>query len=90
MTTSDLVDALVASNGISKVEAKAIVATMFDAIIVGVGKGEVSLPGFGKFRVVDRPARKVRHPRTGETLIIAPTRRVSFIPSKALKAKVQR
>lgn len=38
----------------------------------------LKLTGFGVFKVKDRPARTARNPKTGETVQVAPSRRVSF------------
>lgn len=49
---------------------------------------DVSLPGLGKFTVVEKAARPGRNPRTGEAMTIAPRKAVKFLPSKTLKDKV--
>jgi DNA-binding protein HU-beta len=49
---------------------------------------EVSLPGFGKFKVQAKPARTGRNPSTGEVIEIAATKKVVFQPAKALKDAV--
>jgi len=48
---------------------------------------EVSLPGFGKFKVADRPAREGRNPATGATLTIAASKKVSFTMSRLSKPR---
>jgi DNA-binding protein HU-beta len=40
---------------------------------------------FGKFKKVDRPARKGRNPFTGETIQIKASKKVRFLPAKGLK-----
>jgi DNA-binding protein HU-beta len=40
---------------------------------------------FGKFKKVDRPARKGRNPFTGETIQIKASKKVRFLPAKSLK-----
>jgi DNA-binding protein HU-beta len=40
---------------------------------------------FGKFKKVDRAARKGRNPFTGETIQIKASKKVRFLPAKALK-----
>src|SRR3546814_14656973 len=49
------------------------------------GGAEVSLPGFGKFKVQNKPAREGRNPATGATMKIAASRKLSFAPAKAVK-----
>ncbi len=87
MTLNDLIDHVAASNGgLGKAQAKALVDSVFAQIREAALRGEeVSLPGFGKFKVQDKPARTARNPRTGEALQVAATRKLSFQPAKALK-----
>jgi DNA-binding protein HU-beta len=90
MNTADLVDRLAAADAeLTKAQAKALV----DALLGGVGdalaKGEdVNLPGFGKFKVQDKPARTGRNPSTGAAIQIAASRKISFAAAKALKDAV--
>jgi DNA-binding protein HU-beta len=87
MNTADLADHLAASDAsLTKVKAKEILDTVLAALRDAAVKGEeVSLPGFGKFKVQDKPARQGRNPRTGETLEIAATKKLVFQPAKPLK-----
>jgi DNA-binding protein HU-beta len=87
VTLNDLVDQIAASEpSLTKVQAKALVDGVFAKIRDAALKGEeVSLPGFGKFKVQDKPARTARNPRTGESIAVAATRKLSFQPAKALK-----
>ena len=48
----------------------------------------VSIAGFGKFAVKDRPERQGRNPSTGEAMTIAASKKVSFTPAKGLKDKL--
>ena len=48
----------------------------------------VRIPNLGNFRVLETAARDGRNPRTGESVAIAPGRRVSFRAAKSLKASV--
>ena len=87
MNTADIIDA-VASNDdkLTKAQAKAVVDGVFAAIRDAAIKGEeVSIPGFGKFKVQDKPARTGRNPSTGATIQIAASKKVSFQAAKALK-----
>lgn len=90
MTTTDIADALAASRGISRAEAKAVVKQVFDLIVANAAKGEVALAGFGKFTVSSRPARAGRNPRTGEVIVISPSKRIKFTPAKGFKDGVAR
>ena len=46
---------------------------------------ETSLPGFGKFKVKDSPARDGRNLSTGATIAIAASKKLTFTPAKAIK-----
>jgi DNA-binding protein HU-beta len=89
MNNSDLADSLAASQGVSKTDARALVDAVFAAIVDAAAKGEeVSLSGFGKFKVKDMPAREGRNPSSGETIQIAASKKLTFAPAKAAKDKL--
>ena len=72
--------------GDSKKEAARAVEVVFDAVIRNISKGEdVMINDFGKFKKVDRPARKGRNPFTGESIQIKASKKVRFLPAKGLK-----
>ena len=72
--------------GDSKKEAARAVEVVFDAIIRNISKGDdVMINDFGKFKKVDRPARKGRNPFTGESIQIKASKKVRFLPAKGLK-----
>ena len=50
---------------------------------------DVTLIGFGSFKVVKRKARKGRNPYTGEEIKIKATKAPKFTPAKALKEAVK-
>jgi DNA-binding protein HU-beta len=73
----------------SKKEAAHAVEIVFDSIVRNIHKGEdVTINDFGKFKKVDRKARKGRNPFTGETIQIKASKKVRFLPAKALKEVV--
>jgi DNA-binding protein HU-beta len=90
MTISELIDQVAASDSkLTKAQAKAIVDAVFGAISGAAKKGEeVSLPGFGKFKVQAKPARTGRNPSTGAAIEIAASKKVVFQPAKSLKDAV--
>ena len=72
--------------GDNKKEAARAVDVVFDAIVRNISKGDdVMINDFGKFKKVDRPARKGRNPFTGETIQIKASKKVRFLPAKGLK-----
>ncbi len=87
MNVTELADHIAESQtGVTKTQAKALVTAVFTGIADAAAKGEeVSLPGFGKFKVQDKPARTARNPRTGEPIQIAATKKLIFQPAKAIR-----
>ncbi len=86
MNTTELADVVASEHGLTKTQAKAIIDSVLKTLTSAATKGtEVSLPGFGKFKVQTRAEREGRNPRTGETMKIAATRKLSFQPAKAVK-----
>ncbi len=89
MNNSDLADVIASAHGIAKTDARKIVDSVFDAIGDAAAKGEeISLNGFGKFKVKDSPEREGRNPATGETMTIKASRKLSFAAAKAVKDKL--
>ncbi|MDB5700540.1 MAG: family DNA-binding protein [Sphingomonadales bacterium] len=63
-----------------------IVDSVLKSIISAAVAGEsVSLAGFGKFTIKDRPARAGRNAQTGETINLPASKKISFSAAKALK-----
>jgi DNA-binding protein HU-beta len=89
MNTADLAAKLAEQNSLSKDRAKSIVDDLFKEIISAASSGEeISLPGFGKFKVKETAAREGRNPSTGETINIAASKKLSFTPAKAVKDRL--
>ena len=91
MTIHELIDHIAAEAKVTKANAKQQIDHVFGAIHKAAGKGhEVSIPGFGKFKVQHKPASTGRNPRTGASLKIAASKKVVFQPAKALKDHVNK
>lgn len=89
MNNNELADHVASEGGLSKADARKLVDCVFAAIADAAGKGEeVSLNGFGKFKVKDMPAREGRNPATGATIAIAASRKLTFAAAKAVKDKL--
>jgi len=89
MNTSDLVEKIASENGVTKVTAKAILDGVLRAITDTAAAGEeVNLPGFGKFKVKENPAREGRNTATGASIQVAASKKVSFMPAKAFKGRL--
>jgi DNA-binding protein HU-beta len=89
MNNSDIADLIAADNGLTKADTKKLVDGLFVAIADAAAQGEeISLNGFGKFKVKDSPAREGRNPATGETIQIAASKKLGFSAAKAVKDKL--
>lgn len=89
MNNSDLADVIAANHGLTKADARKAVDSVFAAIADAAAKGEeVSLNGFGKFKVKNTPAREGRNPSTGATIQIAASNKLTFAAAKAVKDKL--
>ena len=88
MNNSDLADQL-GVEGMSKTDARKIVDGIFEAIVTAATSGnEVSISGFGKFKIKESAAREGRNPATGETIQIAASKKLGFAPAKAVKDRL--
>ena len=86
MNSLELAARIAEQHKITKTQAKEIIDTVCKAISeTAAGGDEVSLTGFGKFKVQSRPARQGRNPRTGEAIKIAASKRLAFAPAKAVR-----
>lgn len=89
MNNADLADTVAEAHGLSKADARKVVDTVFAAIADAAAKNdEVSLAGFGKFKVKESAAREGRNPATGGTIQIAASKKLGFSPAKAIKDKL--
>ncbi|MFC0205349.1 HU family DNA-binding protein [Novosphingobium soli] len=89
MNNSEIADKLAADHGISKVDARKLVDGVFEAIGSAAAKGEdVSIHGFGKFKVKDSSQREGRNPATGEAMTIKASKKLTFAPAKGVKDKL--
>jgi len=87
MTKAEAVKKLKEQAGLATLaQAEAAYDKLFDIIGATLKKGDdVSIHGFGSFKVVNRKARKGRNPRTGEDIQIPASKAVKFTAGKALK-----
>ncbi|MGL3820705.1 HU family DNA-binding protein [Sphingopyxis sp. R3-92] len=89
MNHAELSDSVAASLDISKADAKKAVDAVFAAITDAATKGdEVSVNGFGKFKVKESAAREGRNPSTGATIQIAASKKLTFGAAKAVKDRL--
>lgn len=75
---------------VSKTTIEKTVNALLDTIGGELAAGrDIILPGFGKFEVRTRAARKGRNPATGQEMQIAEKKNVGFKAQKALLDKVR-
>ena len=85
MTKKELVNAIAEKAGISIKDANNALNSFVDALGTAMKNGErLQLPGMGTFNVVERSARVVRNPQTGEKLNVPAKKVVKFKPAPAL------
>ena len=91
MTKDGLVTAVLeAASLASKAEAQRATEAVFDAITKTLSRGEdVTVTGFGTFRVAKRASREGRNPKTWEKIHIAASVVPKFKAGKALKDAVK-
>ncbi|KQI68023.1 hypothetical protein AN189_12985 [Loktanella sp. 3ANDIMAR09] len=89
MTKTNLIDQIAEQTGDTKVDIERHIGAFLDTIWSAMVAGdEVTLRGFGTFKVRDSKARTGRNPRTGEPVEIAAKRTAAFKPSSALSEKM--
>ena len=91
MNKEALVEAVLSKAGMeTKKSAQDAVDAVFDSITATLSKGEeVTIQGFGSFRVAARAARMGVNPKTGEKIQIKATKAPKFKAGKALKDAVK-
>ena len=86
MNVTELAEQIATSHDLDKKQARTVVEGVFKAVVQAAQHGdEVSIPGFGKFKVASREARQGRNPATGETIQIAASKKLNFTPAKQVK-----
>lgn len=89
MNNAELAEQIAEANELTKTAARKIVDDVFEALAKAAAGGkEVSINGFGKFKVKSTPAREGRNPATGEKIKIAAAKKLSFSPAKAVKDRL--
>ncbi|MDR0295939.1 MAG: HU family DNA-binding protein [Prevotellaceae bacterium] len=90
MNKAQLIDAVAAKAGLTKVDAKKALDAFIGVTAGALKKGDrLALVGFGSFSVTKRSARTGRNPRTGATIKIAAKKVVRFKPGAELNAMVK-
>ena len=91
LTKAQLADALFDQLGLNKREAKDFVDAFFEVVVAELAQGKsVKISGFGNFGVHTKTARPGRNPQTGEPVVIAARKVVTFSASGLLRQQITR
>ena len=89
LTKAQLVESIYNKIGLTKNKSSEIVETFLEIIKSELESGEdVLISGFGKFCIKEKKERKGRNPATGDAMMLAPRRVVSFKCSGKLKDRI--
>jgi integration host factor subunit alpha len=91
LTKAQIIEAIAEQNGFTKIKSLETVETLLELIKKTLESGEdVLISGFGKFCVNEKKPRKGRNPATGENMMLAPRRVVTFRCSRSLRDKINK
>lgn len=90
MNKAELVSAIAKDTGVTKKEIELVIKSLTSNITAEMKSGgKVQIPDLGSFKPVKRASRKVRNPRTGETMTAPACTVAKFTVAKALKEAVK-
>ena len=88
-TKSDLIHAVAEANGFPQNKSVEIIEILLELIKTKLVAGEdVLISGFGKFCIKKKRERRGRNPATGEDMILAARRVLTFKCSRKLRDKI--
>ncbi len=89
LTKAHIVKALAEQIGYSKNKSVNTIETLLELIERSLESGEdVLVSGFGKFCVKEKHERRGRNPATGEDMMLAPRKTVTFNCSRKLRDRI--
>ena len=89
LTKAKIVDAIHTELGFPKNRSAELIEILLEQIKATLGKGEdVLISGFGKFCVKEKKERRGRNPATGDDMMLAKRRVVTFRCSHLLREKI--
>ena len=89
LTKAHIIDAVVERNGFTRKKSFETVEILLELIKQSLASGDdVLISGFGKFCVKKKKKRRGRNPATGEDLMLAPRKVVTFKSSMKLREKL--
>jgi integration host factor subunit alpha len=91
VTKAHIVENLFAKNVFTKTESAQIIETLFEIVKDSLEEGDdVLISGFGKFSVKEKNQRRGRNPQTGDPILLAPRKVVTFKCSGVLRERINR
>ena len=91
LTKAHIINAVIEQNGYTRKKSIETVETLLELIKRSLESGDdVLISGFGKFLVKQKAKRKGRNPATGEDMMLAPRKVVTFKCSGILREKLNR
>ena len=89
ITKADLIDSVYNNVGYSRTKSTELVESILEMIKGSLEKGEdVLISGFGKFSIRGKNRRRGRNPATGDDLMLAERRIVTFRCSSVLRSRI--
>lgn len=89
MNKIELEAAVAEATGINRMIVNEVVETVWKTVAAALARGEpVRITGFATFAVKERAERQGKNPKTGETITIKASRKVTLRPGKDLNAAV--
>jgi integration host factor subunit alpha len=91
LTKSQIIESIAEKNGFTKKKSSETIETILEIIKSTLASNQdVMISGFGKFCVKEKRERRGRNPNTGEDMMLAPRRVVTFRCSGKLRDRVNR
>ncbi len=85
MSKDQLITDIAEATDASKATVRAVLEQLSEIVSDALENyDEITLPGIGKLKVADRPARTGRNPQTGKAIEIAAKKVIKYVPAKAL------
>ena len=89
LTKADIIEAVQTEIGFTRHQSTELVESLLETIKSKLESGEdVLVSGFGKFCVLEKRERRGRNPATGEDLMLAPRKVVTFKCSGKLRERI--
>jgi integration host factor subunit alpha len=89
LTKIEIVESVQNQTGFSKNRSSEIVETLLEIIKSTLASGEdVMISGFGKFSIKQKKERRGRNPATGDDIMLAPRKIVTFKCSGKLRDRI--